>query len=324
MALPDLLKKAVLRPDYALSRGWHRALGLAEDVLIQYFRKAPDEITNQKEIRVLGLRRTGNHAIINWIEKQAGDAVHLNNLRVDENPYKYIYQAFSGKGHQLDRWMAQETSRYPQYRGEEGKLLLQREAKGMIQPKNVLITSYEDYPIPKVASKRAERTHDYYLGKSRQRFDVLILRDPFNLAASRLQKGFTTVKSLSQTVADMWVDYAKEYLGETQYLRNIKVVINYNQWVLDKRYRQAVAHQLGLEFSDAGLQEVPLFAGGSSFDRTIFSGSAAEMKLFQRWQYYTENKCYLEMVRNEELFYYSEKIFGSMQGTEIFRPSAGC
>jgi hypothetical protein len=35
-----------------------------------------------------------------------------------------------------------------------------------------------------------EQHHDQWVGASWQRYDVLILRDPFNLFASRLRAGF--------------------------------------------------------------------------------------------------------------------------------------
>ena len=50
------------------------------------------EIINQQDIRIAGLRRTGNHAIISWIQEQQklqGSVLHLNNLKVDCNPYRH-------------------------------------------------------------------------------------------------------------------------------------------------------------------------------------------------------------------------------------------
>ena len=49
---------------------------------------------NAKEIRIVGLRRTGNHALINWIQKQAAGSLFLNDLRVDCNPYLRQYISF--------------------------------------------------------------------------------------------------------------------------------------------------------------------------------------------------------------------------------------
>ncbi|MFN7247708.1 MAG: hypothetical protein ACK5UO_13890, partial [Microcystis sp.] len=51
--------------------------------------------------------------------------------------------------------------------------------------------------------------------------------------ASRLKKGLLSVKTKGMSPADMWMEYAKEFLGETSYLSNNKVVINYNLWFSD-------------------------------------------------------------------------------------------
>ena len=39
------------------------------------------------------MRRTGNHAIINWVKSQdAGKVEFINNVLANENPYRYKYQ----------------------------------------------------------------------------------------------------------------------------------------------------------------------------------------------------------------------------------------
>lgn len=56
---------------------------------------SPSEIVNQKEIRVVGLKRSGNHAIINWIRKQHhGEVWHLNKIPVKRNPYRFLYEHY--------------------------------------------------------------------------------------------------------------------------------------------------------------------------------------------------------------------------------------
>ena len=72
------------------------------------------------------------------------------------------------------------------------------------------------------------------------RYDVLLLRDTFNLIASRLKKGFLSVKTKGMSLTDMWIEYAKEFLEETSYLSNNKVIINYNLWFSDISYRREI------------------------------------------------------------------------------------
>lgn len=75
------------------------------------------------------MRRTGNHAVIKWIEKQqAGVVWCLNNLPIAENPYRhrYEYPEKSDPSWQVERLLP--------------------EAQGHFTSKDCLIYSYEDYP----------------------------------------------------------------------------------------------------------------------------------------------------------------------------------
>ncbi|MDJ1177131.1 hypothetical protein [Roseofilum capinflatum] len=56
-------------------------------------RPALSTIINQKEIRIVGLRRSGNHAVTNWIKKQqVGSINYLNNIPCNKNPYQHFYE----------------------------------------------------------------------------------------------------------------------------------------------------------------------------------------------------------------------------------------
>ena len=244
------------------------------------------QIVNEKEIRVIGLRRSGNHAIINWIRKQhTGEVWHLNNIVVSENPYRLLYETYL-RDH------------------------LRREALGDFVKKDCLIYSYEDYSLEQILDREFEKKHDLYLGKSSTRYDLLILRDPFNLLASRLKKDYLEVKGDNQTVISLWIAYAKEYLGETNFLINNKVCVNYNQWFVDVNYRQQLAEQLNCQFSDAGINQVKGHGGGSSFEGKEFDGKGTTMDVLNRHKKFEDNPDYQNLLKNEELLDYSRRIFG--------------
>ncbi|MEA5553169.1 hypothetical protein VB713_19695 [Anabaena cylindrica UHCC 0172] len=246
------------------------------------------QVVNEKEIRIVGLRRTGNHAIINWIRKQStGKVMHLNNILVTENPYRFLYH------------------HYP-------KDELKREAIGDFVKKNCLLYNYEDYSLEEVNNPKFERNHDLYLGKSAVRYDIIILRDPFNLLASRLQKNFITVKTPNETVMSLWIAYAKEFLGETNYLKNNKICVNYNQWFLDLNYRHQIASQLRLEFTDAGIEQVKNYGGGSSFDGKGLDGQANQMDVLNRYKMFENHADYQKLLNNKEVLEYSRRIFGDI------------
>lgn len=285
---------------YPLEDGWRR--------LTQ--RRQQQEKVNQKEMRVVGMRRTGNHALLSWIEQQQpGETRHLNNVAAGKNPYRY-------KSDNLRRYHPEHRDMSEVYR---------RQAKGAFIKRDCLISSYEDWSLAQITHPRFERNRSLYLGKSAKCFDVIILRDPFNLFASRFKKkakNFLATKAKNLSMVDMWLEYAKEFVGESQYLQRQNLVcISYNHWFLDQAYRRELAAQLDLPFSDAGLSKVPTFGGGSSFDGTRLSGQATSMDVTNRWRHFEDDLAFRQFFQNEEIWHYSQQIFGDLPGTQSLRPT---
>lgn len=155
-------------------------------------------------------------------------------------------------------------------------------------------------------------------GKSAARYDVLILRDPFNLIASRIKSNNLRVKNPNRTVVELWIAYAKEYLGETNFLKNNKVCINYNQWFSDVEYRKYLASLLDVEFSDAGINDVKSQGGGSSFEGQELDGQATKMQVLDRWESFADDSLFQKWLNNRELISYSERILGTYQERKFF------
>jgi hypothetical protein len=116
----------------------------------------------------------------------------------------------------------------------------------------------------------------------------------------------------------LWIDYAEEFIGTTNKLKNNKVVINYNLWRKDQSYRKAIANELHLNFSDKGLDKVSAIGGGSSFDGMNYSDDAGSMKLFDRWQNYTSVEGYLDLFKDKKIIDLSKKIFELPGNLETF------
>ncbi|MDY7004751.1 MAG: hypothetical protein SWX82_12545 [Cyanobacteriota bacterium] len=174
MAQKSLIVKALKKPNLALKKGKRFLAHNVEDfirIITQQHKLS--EIVNQKEIRVVGMKRTGNHAVINWVKNQHnGEVGFINNVLANQNPYRYKYENLRDKFPE-HKW-AIENNR--------------KQAQGNFIKRDCLIYSYEDFPLEQIASDKFERHHDLYLGKSATRYDLLIIRDPFNLFASRLKK----------------------------------------------------------------------------------------------------------------------------------------
>ena len=296
------LQTALQFPKRAVRKAQRVVTYTAEDTYRWAFQRDQwSAIVNDHEVRIVGLRRTGNHAIFEWMKAQASGTIrHLNNLEAGINPYRYKYDYL--------------RDNYPQYQRSVARF--KPLAKGQFQHRDWLFYSYEDHDLQKIAAPHLEQKHDLFVGKSGKRTDLLILRDPFNLLASRLKSDMLPVKNPKRTAVDLWLEYAQEFLGETQYLTHNKVCVNYNLWFQNRDYRAQIAQQLDLPFTDAGLETVSGAGGGSSFEGKAFEGKAQAMAVLERWQKYADDATYQAFFKDHAaLLTYSEKIFGQIPGT---------
>src|SRR5690606_33971140 len=126
------------------------------------------------------------------------------------------------------------------------------ERAGRFSHKDLLIYNYEDTFLGPLTKPEVEALHDEHVGVSRRRIDVLVLRDPFNLFASRIKGGLGEV---SHAVAlRIWRQHAGEFLGRRTLSVNPLVPINFNRWACDADYRARTADALGMKFTDAGFE----------------------------------------------------------------------
>jgi len=269
-----------------------KKLGYQVGTIARKLRALSGYPVNHKLIQVYGLQRSGNHGIINWITAQGSSKVcHINGVFPGINPWQknwgVSYQRF-------DYWPSQ------------------RDASGAFVRKNMLLCSYENRELAD-ALAQDRGTFAKYVGHSRSTYAVLILRDPYNTFASWLKSGWDVTPAIVQ----LWKDYAKEFLDITHTLPQDKVLINFNRWFQDQDYRRQLSQQLGLPFSDEGLEQVSHNGGGSSFDQQAFKGKAKQMKLLERFQSFIEDKRFIELFQDKEIGQLSDKIFGPIPGTEM-------
>lgn len=259
------------------------------------------EVVNKDEFRIVGMSRSGNHSIINWITKQLqGRFCFLNCAEPKANPFHTARPLAHGKPYEVN------------YQDFD----LSAEKRGDFSRKNYLIYNYEDCFLGMITNHIFEEQHDAFVGSSSRRFDILILRDPFNLFASRKKSGLFSGqielerKSVSPlTATRIWKQHAREFIGAKQYLRNKRVLINYNQWVHDYTYREKIAAALEINFKDIGFQDVSSCAGGSSFDGLMFDNCAHRMKVLERWKHFAHDREY-KKIFDDEIIRLSHEIFG--------------
>jgi hypothetical protein len=300
--------------------------------------------TNFLELRVFGLQRSGNHAIIEWIlDQHAGKRTcFLNNVgHGDQDPFTTTRQiALEGFGSNSD---------------VEGV----RRAH-----KDLLIYSYEDdLSRMRQGATLIDAMHDEsfaeqrirYVGDSEHRMNVIVLRDAFNFFASRLKKldALTGTQDL-EAIKESWKAMAKRALQMRRDFAGEEFWISYNAWVSDEGYRRGLSKRLFGQFSDASLVYVSGHGGGSSFDsehgrlslrvirrkwrrlldpkvylhtgrhlRRLMAKDGRSMKVLDRWHEMRGEAVYCSLFRDHELLQLSERLFGTLPGARDFVKACG-
>ncbi len=193
-------------------------------------------------LRVHGMRRSGNHAILDAFLRNApdGNAVFFNNCRHAHDPL--------GSHRSLDLW-----------RGGVSIKPADTLAEGLtsVGPRPLVIVSVED-TMPRDRAKPL--WHD---GEA----TVLIYRSFLNWAASLLKKikGNAGYGALER--ARIMTNACRTY-GKALHLAanpgEMRPVL-YDRWIESEAYRAEVLSDLGLRTDDLSLGHVQRYGGGSSF-----------------------------------------------------------
>lgn len=235
---------------------------------------------------MLGLSRSGNHAIADWIYLQAPrPRAMLNCAEGKTDPFDTCRPMGDGCG-----WRADPDAC----------------ARDRHADRRLLLHSYEDSWIRHAFSATLESRHDDWLGPSRRRVALIVLRDPFNLFASRLRAGAGVAPDLAMRI---WCQHARAALGRGPSLPMAVRPVLYNHWAADPAYRRDLAAWLGLPFTDEGHDRVPGCNGGSSFDGTAFDGAAATMRTGDRWRAFARDPDYRRLF-SPQVIRLAGQVFG--------------
>ncbi len=240
---------------------------------------------------VYALRRSGHHAILNWILAHLpGRHCLLNDCTPGSNPL-----ATCSRGNSVVKGWA----------GQHGRLLWRLERRGWRAHKGHCFHNYEDGDFTLHPPHSAHE--EQWLGRSSRRGCILILRDPFNLFASQLRwaRGAVLPPSAEQLqrLPLLWMLYAREALGITHHLGDA-VVIHFNHWFTRRVYRDQIANQLGFHNQDLALDTVARFGPstwGDSFDGLTYDGQARRMPVLDRWRDYVQDPDLRAMLADSEL-----------------------
>jgi hypothetical protein len=236
-----------------------------------------------KTLVVLAMSRSGHHAVINWIAKQAAGVVrHVNHAHIG--------------------WPARELV------GTEEVEIINN------GPGQLTIYSIEDFWLPHWND--FDFSHFPALEDSRV---LIIARDPYNWIASSLEIGgdcakliepFTNEMNFHGTRLEIYLKQLRCVMGEENPTGLDIYPINFNKWFESQVYRQEIARELNFEFSDQGLHQVSEFGGGSSFDSDKGARNGQTMGVLERWQKYRQDSRFLEIVNRKEVVSVAEGFFG--------------
>lgn len=263
------------------------------------------KIVQNNEFRFVGLSRSGNHAIINWVIRQLnGRYCFLNCTEPKFNPY-FTSRPLSGEGNT--------------YQSNIKEFALEKEQQKQFTKKDYLLYNHEDCFLGPLEKKGHNENMEKWVGGSRIQRDILILRDPFNLFASRIRAGLIHSQFTSSgakptpilTLQRIYKQHAREFLGKKNYLKKNRIAINFNSWSTDKEYRRNFTARLHIPFTDKGFREVADVAGGSSFDGLTLSGNAHKMNIHSRWKQFASDKQYWALF-DPEIVDLARKIFGEI------------
>jgi len=242
-------------------------------------------------LRLLGMPRSGTHAVMNWLAPKFGNV----GCYIDEKQ-KHDYFI-----------PPQISQNLPVFES------------GLMAPipsnehKDVLIHGFEWRPCNSVFNSYLEQKMFDGVGGWGKKWNVLILRDPFNLAASmrvkRTDNNWRPLRGtgMAKSFARMWMDHAVYFLDHEE--DGDHLCINYNAWFSSEQYRRGICYKIGAPFNDIGLEQVSGYANGSSFDGIPVDGR--QMDVLNRWKKTIDDPLYRWLFAKwPELIDMSRIIFG--------------
>ena len=232
---------------------------------------------NLRELQVFAIRRSGQHAIIEWL------AGHFPGEVLIQNNAAYL----------LDT---------------DVRLL----REGQTSIRDAYIFNIESEDLEGAPQKIDENVWKTKRGFSSRTDRILILRDPYNMVASRVKTwGYGPIWNMDAAKdAALWKRHAAEFLGRGQAFSVPPVRISYNEWFKSQSYRAAASAALGLAFTDHHIEKIAWT--GSSFDGFDKAKDARTMDVLGRWKAYLDDPAYAPCFQDLELRDLADEIFGDL------------
>lgn len=228
------------------------------------------------------LARSGHHAVIYWVFAHFKNSIYINDPFLAKEP---LTNQFKYKSNNMPS--AFDMSKY-------------------LKSKSNVFTGFTDQSISRSLLINPENI-------PYEEIRSIIIRDPFNLFASRIaHTNIWTYRKSPHKILPIWKEHAREILGITDTIKTKKMFISYNEWFRSYDYRKKLTEQIDGDKvpGNCVLEYISSWGFGSSFDARNYQGKASQMKVLERWKTQQNNKLYLSLF-DEETTYLSREIFGS-------------
>jgi len=252
----------------------------------------------------IALKRSGQHAVINWLCHQLGSVVHFNHcifvrrgIFMTATPISGRFVTYQNQEKVDSGWTASNNDKKPL-----SSFFAKLDKIGLYDN---LLFSFEDRALTDPLLKKLLTKYNPKI--------ILMLRDPYNCLASSFKhhNGKTTLTELQEKKAKL-VTYLEQVLGIKDYLKSPVASIEFGSWLKNENYRKAIMENLGLPFSKAvetAIEEVQPFGGGSSFDGQNAEHTVLRQKVFERWKSYQDNAEYKNLLSDDYLEILTSQFF---------------
>ncbi|MEP2782071.1 MAG: hypothetical protein ABJO67_15660 [Pseudoruegeria sp.] len=250
-------------------------------------------------LRVFGMRRSGNHGIINWVQRNidTGETVFLNNCRFGD-PLIMFQSVTHAKGTSERRIL--NVDNHPKM----------RTAIAQWNTAEHHIVSYENLTLTEVLTDPTTPSGRYSEDVIWQ--NILIYRRFLNWLASYLK---LMQKKKSHPYRHILRDALWRYkaaLKEIDMASDAHIIpILYDNWATDASYRMDCLNRINLPCVDNSLGEIARFGGGSSFSSE--GQNSEEVVHAERWAEFVENgrfhKILNTVLEDKEFYTLIEKHF---------------
>ena len=245
-------------------------------------------------IRVIGMRRSGNHAIIHWLL-----ANYNNGLPVKNHYDTNIKHKATILTNNIDILFFNNCQISP-FWSIFSKLTCEID----ILNYKLILHSYEDQLLEHIK----ECSYNQCFDKENDIINIIIIRDPLNTFASRVQHIHNNIQNNTLTKVDeyhinLWCSYVEEALNITNHFKN-KIFIYYDKWLIDKNYRNYIANQLSVYNFD-NITYVSFCGNGSSF---IGQQLDQPQNYLERYKLIKFSDEILPLLTSDKIRYFTNKI----------------